>query len=293
MASGETLSGTLADSLPTVIADARIIREYDGTWQRTCDVRTQEEGTGLNWIENSIAQIAAMDITETTNNENAQQLADTLLQVEPTMVQILLKITDRTYRKIAKIVSSKFGPLAGNAMSRKKDEDYLSLFPSFSDATDPGAGQIFTAGNISASKAQITSNVTEPTDSPVFAILHGFQIKDVQDEIIDGTSATLPVPSGISQDWFVNGLSGVIFGVTIFEDGNITISGTDATGAVHAKEGVVAVNGMTIKTEERRDPAFGGGADEMFMTDEYAFVERGSANPWAFQQTSDATAPTS
>ena len=292
MASGETLSGTLADSLPTVIADARIIREYDGTWMRTCDVRTQEEGTGLNWIENSIAQIAAMDITETTNNENAQQLADTLLQVEPTMVQVLLKITDRTYRKIAKIVSSKFGPLAGNSMSRKKDEDYLSLFPSFNGNADPGAGQPMTSGHIAAAKAQITSNVTEPTDSPIFAILHGYQIKDIQDEV--ASTGSYAVPTGLSEEWFKNGMEGKVFGVTIFEDGNIGIDGgDDAIGAVHAREGVVAVNGMTIKTEERRDPAFGGGADEMFMTDEYAFVERGSANPWAFSQTSDATAPTS
>ncbi len=290
----ETISGSLADSLPTIIADARIIREYEGTWMRTCDVRTQSEGEGLNWIENSLAQINAMSITETTNNQNAQQLSDTLLQVEPTMTQILVKITDRTYRKIAKVVSSKFGSLAGNAISRLKDEDYLALFPTFSTATDAGSG-VLTSGNISAAKAQITSNVTEPTDSPLFAILHGFQIHDIQAEITDqvwvGTAATA---SGISEDWFKNGMSGVVWGVTIYEDGNIAIiSGPDAIGAVHAKEGVVAVNGMSLKHEERRDPAFGGGADETFITDEYAFVERGSANPWAFRMQTDATAPTS
>lgn len=293
MASGETTSGSLADSLPTVVADARIIREYEGTWMRTCDVRTQEEGTGLNWIENSLAQLAAMDVTETTNNENAQQLVDTLLQVEPTMVQILVKITDRTYRKIAKVVSSKFGSLAGNAMARKKDEDYLSLFSGFSGGADPGAGNAMTSGHISAAKSQITSNVTEGSTSPIFGVLHGYQLKDILDEIVTG-NVTYPVPTGMSQDWFKNGMEGTIFGVTMFEDGNITIdAGTDAIGAVHSREGVVAVNGMTIKTETRRDPSFGGGADEVFMTDEYAFVERGSANPWAFGQTSDALAPTS
>lgn len=291
----ETISGSLSDSLPTIIADARIIREYEGTWMRTCDVRTQEEGTGLNWIENSLAQINAMGITETTNNTNAQQLSDTLLQVEPTMTQILVKVTDRTYRKIAKVVSSKFGSLAGNAIARLKDEDYLAIFPTFSAATDPGAGNALTSGHLSASKAQITSNVTEPTDSPIFSVLHGYQIHDIQAEITDtvwgGSAATA---SGISEDWFKNGMSGVVWGITIYEDGNITIdSGTDADGAVHAKEGVVAVNGMSLKHEERRDPAFGGGADETFITDEYAFVERGSANPWAFRMQSDALAPTS
>ena len=292
MATGETLSGSLADSLPTVIADARIIREYEGTWMRTCDVITQSEGEGLNWIENSIAQLSAMDITETTQNENAQQLSDTLLQVEPTMVQVLVKITDRTYRKIAKVVSSKFGSLAGNAMARKKDEDYLSLFSGFAATVDPGANAAMTTAAIANGKSIIRSNATEPSTSPIFCILHGFQIRDIEAEVTLG-SITIPTPTGISEDWLKSGWSGTIFGVTIYEDGNIVPDATDddADGALHSKEGVVAVNGMSIKTETRRDPSFGGGADEIFMTDEYAFVERGSANPWALRMESDATAP--
>ena len=292
MPTGETTSGTLADSLPSMIADARIVREYDGTWQRTTDVRTLKDGTGLNWQEISLAQLVASDITETTNNENPQQIADTLLSVEPTMTQILVKITDRTYRKIAGVVESKMGTLAGNAMARKKDEDYLSLFSGFSGAADPGAGNPMTFGHIAASKSRITSNTTEPATGSIFAILHGFQIKDIQDAITTGIG-TYNVPKGMTEDTFRSGFQGTVTGVNVFEDGNITIDGSDdAIGAVHAKEAVVAVMGMSIKTETRRDPAYGGGADEVFMTDEYAFVERSASN-WAFGQTSDATAPTS
>ena len=54
----------------------------------------------------------------------------------------------------------------------------------------------------------------------------------------------------------------------------------------------MAISGMSIKTETRRDPSFGGGADEVFMTDEYSFVERSASN-WAYGMTSDALAPTS
>ena len=63
-------------------------------------------------------------------------------------------------------------------------------------------------------------------------------------------------------------------------------------GATHSREAVVCVNGMALKTETRRDPGFGGGADELFMTDEYGFAERSAGN-WAFAHLSDATAPTS
>ena len=292
MATGETISGSLSDSLPTIIADARIVREYEGVWMRTTDIRTQEEGTGLNWIENSLAQLAAQDITETTNNQNAQQLSDTLLKVEPTMTQILIKITDRTYRKIAKVVSGKFGSLAGNAMARKKDEDYLSLFSTFATTVQPGAGTAFAYGYISSAAARIKSNTTEPSTAAIFSVLHGFQIKDIQDAITSGVG-TYPIPVGMTDEVFRKGFSGTVAGSNVFEDGNITIDGTDdARGATHSREGVVAVKGMTLKSETRRDPAFGGGADEIFLTDEYAFVERSASN-WAYGHLSDALAPTS
>ncbi len=292
MASGETTSGTLADSLPSILADARIIREHDGTWQRTTDKRTLSDGTGLNWQEISLAQLTSSDITETTQNENAQQIADTLLQSEPTMTQILIKVTDRTYRKIADVVESKMGGLAANAMGRKKNDDYLSLFSSFAATADPGAGNPLSFGHIAAAVNRIKSNTTEPSTAPVHAILHGFQIKDLQDEIVAGIG-TFVVDSGITEETYRKGFTGTVAGANVWEDGNITIDGAaDAIGAVHSQEAVVAVSGMSIKTETRRDPSFGGGADEIFMTDEYSFVERSSSN-WAYGQTSDATAPTS
>ena len=292
MATGETTSGSLADSLPSMIADARIVREHKGTWMRTTDVRKLKEGTGLNWQEIALEQLVSQDVTETTENDNPQQVVDTLLSTEPTMTQILVKVTDRTYRKIASVVEAKMGTLAGNAMARKKDEDYLALFSTFSTAVQPGAGVAFAFGFIASAKQRITSNATEPSDSSVFSVLHGFQIKDIQDAIVSGVG-TYNIPEGLTEDVFRQGFAGTVSGSNVFEDGNISIdSSDDARGATHAREAVVAVMGMTIKTETRRDPSFGGGADEVFMTDEYSFVERSASN-WAFGHLSDATAPTS
>ena len=292
MASGETTTGSLADSLPTIIADARIVREYEGTWKRTCDVRDQAKGTGLSWNEISLAQISAQDITETTINQNFQQLADTLFTITPSMTQIALKITDMTYRKIASVVESKVGSLAGNAMARKKDEDYLSLFSTFGTGASPGTGNPLSFGHIAAAKNRISSNVTEPSSAPVYAVLHGFQIKDLQDEVLAGIG-TYTIPDGMTEQVYRKGFMGTVAGANVFEDGNITVPATpDARGAVHSGDAVVAVLGMGIKTEQRRDPSFGGGADEIFMTDEYGFGERSAGN-WAFAILSDATAPTS
>ena len=97
----------------------------------------------------------------------------------------------------------------------------------------------------------------------------------------------------MSEETFRTGFMGTVSGSNVFEDGNITIDGSDdARGATHSRDAVVAVMGMSIKTETRRDPSYGGGADEVFMTDEYAFVERSASN-WAYGHLSDALAPTS
>ena len=47
-----------------------------------------------------------------------------------------------TYRRIADVVESKIGTLAGNAMARKKDDDYTTLFATFGTGASPGARTI-------------------------------------------------------------------------------------------------------------------------------------------------------
>lgn len=295
MAVGETISGSLSDALPSIVADARIVKEYAGTWRRTCDVRKQTPGTGLNWTEFALSQLSAQDITETQENKNYQQLSGTLLSVEPTMVQIIIKVTDRTYRKVAQVVTSKFGSLVGNAMDCKEDEDYLSLFTSFATTCSPGTGTTMASGYISAAKNNITSNVTEPSLAECYTVLHGFQIKDIQDEIVSGVG-TYTVPEGLTAETFRQGFSGSVAGSNVFEDGNIPVDSIpNANGATHSREGVIACIGMGIKKETDRDLYFGGGADVISLVEEYAFTERksGSTQVWCYRHQSDATAPTS
>lgn len=295
MAVGETTSGSLSGALPSIVADARIIKEFDGTWRRTCDIRRQASGTGLNWTEFALNQVSRQSITETTDNRNFQQLSGTLQSIEPTMNQVIIKVTDRTYRKIASVVKNKIGGLAGSAMSRGDDDDYLATFSTFATTNSPGTGNPMSFGYISSAKTNITSNVTEPSNAEVYTVLHGRQIKDVQDEVLAGVG-TYTIPQGMTADVFKQGFSGTVAGSNVFEDGNIVVDSTpDANGATHSREGVIAAVGMEVKSETDRDLYFGGGADVISLTNEIAFAERksGTTQVWAYRHLSDATAPTS
>ncbi|KKN41174.1 hypothetical protein LCGC14_0726040 [marine sediment metagenome] len=295
MPSGETISGSLSGALPQVVSDARIKKEFEGTWRRTCDIKKQQPNTGLSWTEFSLDKVSRQGITETTDNRNFQQLSGSLQSIEPTMNQIIIKVTDKTYRKIASVVKGKFGGLAGNAMNRGDDEDYLALFSTFATTNSPGTGNPMSFGYVSSAKVNITSNVTEPSMAEVFTVLHGRQIKDIQDEVLAGVG-TYTIPVGMTEEVFRKGFAGTVAGSNVFEDGNITVDATpDANGATHSREGVIAAVGMEIKSETDRDLYYGGGADVISLTNEIAFAERksGTTQVWAYRHFSDATAPTS
>lgn len=292
MAVGENVSASLLEGLQDIIADARIRAEFAGVYAECTTKEQQEEGTGLNWTRTIIEKLEGQDITETTNNQNFQLFQGAQITVQPQMTQIITKVTDRFYRKQAKVVSSKVGPLSGNAMARKKDRDWLSLASTFSAATSPGAGNPMTFGAINASESRIGSNTSEPSMAVINTVLRGEQIYDLRAELLAGVG-TYNVDSGLSAEVYRSGFRGTVGGTNVYKDDNIVPFGTtNARGLVASRAGMIWVQSMAMKTETDRDIYFGGGADVISMVDEYGFVEDGAAAPWCFQIVTDATPPT-
>ena len=290
MPTGNTTTGSLGDSQQLVIDSARLVREYTGVWSRTCDVQRLGEGTGLSWEEISLAQLQAQAITETTELDNPQQISDSLFTITPTVTGLHMIVTDRVYRRMPKSVIAKMGALGQNAIDRKKDEDYLTIFAG-ATTTLSGTGTTLASGIIDAAKARISSNTVEGATGTIVTVLHGYQIKDIQDEVKSGVG-TYTIPSGLTEEVFRRGFMGTVGGTNVYEDGNIVIDGTpDARGAVHAREAIVCVQGHSPRTEKERRPQTGGGADGVYLYDEYAYGERSAGN-WLYGVLSDATVPT-
>ena len=290
MASGDTTTGALADSLPKIIASARIVREYEGVMPQLVEKQTLGEGTGLNWNEVKFDQLTAQDITETTVLDNPQQLSDSLLTITPTVAGIETVITDRVAARISKNAYAKIGSLAQNAIQRKKDEDGLTVLDGFSNEYC-GAGNVLYPGHISAAMALIQGNATEAAKPPFRCVLHPYQIKDIEDDIVAGVG-TYPIMEGLTARVFTEGFRGMIAGAQLYPDGNITIdSADDAKGGVFAQEAIILVQGRAPRMVAVRDEALGGGATKVYHYDEYAYCER--LDTWGGEIYSDATAPTS
>ncbi len=291
MATGWTTTGSLAESLDEVRSSARIVREDEGVMPQLVEKQTLGEGIGLSWIEIKYEQLTAQAITETTDLDNPQQLADSLITVTPQVVGIETFLTDRVKARISKKGFAKIGSLAQNAIQRKKDEDGLTIFASAATTCSPGAGATLASGYIAAASFNITSNTTEPGKKPIRCVLHGFQMKDLFDELVAGVG-TYVLTEGQTARVFSDRFTLPIAGAEMYEDGNIGIdSAADAIGGVFAQEGILLVQGRGARVVDVRNEKRGGGGVHIYHYDEYAYAER--LTNWVYQIKSDATAPTS
>jgi len=290
MAAGDTITQSLDNSLPVVVAAARQVREFEGVMPNLCDKVTLDEGTGQSWREVSMAQLTAQEVTETTRLDNPQQMSDTLFTITPTVVGIQTLVTDRVAARISPKAYAQVGSLAQNAIERKKDEDGLTVLDGATTSFG-GSSTTLTSGHISAATYRISSNTTEPGNPPYRCVLHGFQIKDIADEITAGVG-TYNLSEGPTARVFAEKFQGMVAGAQIYEDGNITVSSNAAKGGVFAQEAIVIVQGRAPRTATVRREDIGGGATVLYLYDEYAYGERSSGN-WLFEIHSDATAPTS
>lgn len=293
MASGNTTTGSLADSLQTIINSARVTEMVEGVMSKLVENQKLGEGIGLSWNEISLANLTAQSISETTELNNPQEITDTIFSITPTVIGIHTVITDRTKARIAASVFAKIGDLGMKACLKKADQDGITAIDGATTSLC-GAGNTMATGYITAAAERIKGNSTEPYNGgTINCVLHSYQIKDIKDELI-GSVGTYPVVDGLTASVFTNGsLQGKVGGVSIYEDNNISVdSSDDAKGGVFAKEALVLVTGRSPRAVHVRNEKLGGGADEYLLYFEYALGERSAGN-WLFELASDATAPSS
>jgi len=300
MAVGNTITDSLADSIPTMIAAARIVREFAGVMPNLVDRQRLDENTGTVWNEVSMAKLSAQAVTESTELDNPQQMSDTLLSITPTVIGVHTVITDRVAMRISSNAYAQTGSLAQNAIERKKDADGLTAIDGATNSLGSDSAALDTS-DISSAAYRITSNTTEPAPAtaPISAVFHGFQLADIDVQLTTSgitaigsleTQAGAPLTVGIAAEAFQNRYRGTIAGAKIYEDGNLTISSDAAKGGVFSQMALILVEGRSPYVETKRMPEIGGGATALFHYDEYAYGERSSGN-WLYEVHTDATAP--
>jgi hypothetical protein len=291
---GYTTTDQMADSLPTVVAQARVVRKYEGVMQQLSDRVSLGQGMGNDWREISLAQLQAVNITENTEEDNPQQISDSVFTITPSVISVHTVITDRTARNISKNVFAKVGSLGQQAIETQKDKDGLTVLDGATTQLG-SAGSAMTSGIVASGAYRVRGNTTEPWSGKVSFVLHSFQMKDLFDELVAGVGTYADV-NGLTAEVFKNAYNLPIANAQAFTDDNITIDAADdAKGGVFASGSggaIVLVQARAPWVKIVRNEKLGGGASEVLHRDEYAYGERSAGN-WIYELISDATAPTS
>ncbi|MCH8990539.1 MAG: hypothetical protein IIA44_02140, partial [Acidobacteria bacterium] len=186
-----------------------------------------------------------------------------------------------------------FGTLAQNGIQRKKNTDGHALFAS-ATTTLGATGTTATHGHILAAGRRIRVDATEPGPEPLSAVLHGYTIHDLQSEILSGVG-TAAIPAGLTEQVFRMGFKGTVGDVLVWEDGLIAVDATpDTRGGIFSSGtngAVILVQGLSPWTETENAPRKGYGGVNVFLKDEYVYVERSAGN-WLFGHLADGSVPT-
>jgi hypothetical protein len=289
MADGVSQANTLSNSLNTIVAQARVVREQQGVMPQLVDRERLAMGQGLTWREIAMQNLNdATPVSEGEEYDNPQQLAEALLTATPSEVGFELVLTDRMKKRVDKKVLGKTGGLAGASMQRTKSKDGITQLDSFSTSFG-GSGTTFAEGYIESAVVTIEGNATEPGERPIYTVLHPFLKRDISAELApigaiaipDGPTAAL-IKTGVDNGTY--GGSQVFFDAVVAPDGS-----NDHKGGTFAKRAIVLVEGYDLYSESER--LVGRRAEALYMFDEYIYIERFDTG--GVEQYFNATAPTS
>ena len=277
-------TGALESAQRIILASARYTEEHNMPAVNLAESFTLPKGAKQVSVP-KVGQMSMSDLTDGQDIIDEEEIGMTMVDLTASEVGAKVILTDKLIRQAADNIFTMVGRQLGDGMARKKDNDVTALYSGFS--TDLGAsGREFDIANVAAAVAYAKGS---NFGSQLYINHHPFTVFDLAKEAA-GTAATYPMTPGWSQDLLGNFWSGIrpIFGVPIFEDGNITRTTAAATvGVIADKSALAVLKSVDTRTERQRDASLR--ATELVMTSDYGVFELDDSRGAAL--TLDSTTP--
>ena len=261
-------TGNLENAQRIIISSARYTEEHNAPAMNLIEQFTLPKGSKQVTVP-KVAQMSMSDLVDGQDIVDEEEIGMTTVDLTAAEVGAKIIITDKLARQSAENVFSIIGRQLGDGMARKKDNDVTALYSGFS--TDIGAsGRTMKLANVAAAVAVAKGS---QYGSQVYINHHPFAVFDLAKEAA-GTAATYPMTPGWSQDLLGNFWSGIrpVYGVPIFEDGNITRTTPAATvGFIGDKTAMAVLKSVDTRTERQRDAYLR--ATEVIITSDYGVFE--------------------
>ena len=277
-------TGNLENAQRIILASARYTEEHNAPALALIESFTLPKGAKQVTVP-KVAQMSMSDLVDGQDIIDEEEIGMTTVDLTAAEVGAKVILTDKLVRQAADNVMTMVGRQLGDGMARKKDNDVTALYSGFS--TDVGSsGRDMDIANVAAAVAIAKGS---NYGSQLYINHHPFAVFDLAKEAA-GTAATYPMTPGWSQDLLGNFWSGIrpIFGVPIFEDGNITRTTVAATvGFIGDKSALAVLKSVDTRTERQRDASLR--ATELVMTADYGVFELDDSRGAGF--TLDSTTP--
>lgn len=220
-----TKTTTLADTIPTIIEEARFTEQFKAVMSGLVwNIKKKlHEGSTINVPY--FGTVTASALTEGVDMTSSQTMADTNVPITPGEVGCKIIITDKLARDNQEDILRAAGRILGDAMAVKRDGDLLDELDD--GTTTLGAGTTATLGQFAAARAILAGNAVSaggPAPQPYVCVHHPFVYMDLVDvltPLIPGTAGNVVPMSGIADEVVRNYGVGKLFGVPMVEDGNL------------------------------------------------------------------------
>ena len=263
MASGLSLSdsSSLEDMSKIIVAEA--IANVEPSAPMADLVSRYDIESGSKQVNVPIwGRQSAVALTEGVDISVPQQVTATVVNLTAGEHGILSFVSDRLRHENNEDVLSAVGTMHGRAVGRLLDSDLITLLDGFS-TSKPGAGSNATFVTYLRTD---NSSTYGPAPSKPNAVLHPEQIRRLTQEVAGAQAggSGMPaqtIPEGPSADIIKSYWRGndPVFGVPIYEDGNISRDGSgDSKGGVFAKEALALAMESEIQAEQERDASLRG-----------------------------------
>lgn len=262
----------LEDAQRIAIAQARFTAEHQAVMLQLIEKFKLGQGEKSVTVP-KVGQMTALDLTDGVDISGGEDIGMTSTSLTVAEIGLKTILTDRLVMQENEDVHKIVGRQMGEAIARKKDNDVISLFTGFSTSALGGSGKAFELGNVLEYIAHAKLN---KFPAPVYIVQNPAVTMAIASSLwgyanAAGGTAANALPSGLNEKLLRDYFEFRVGQVSIFQDGNIAVSGSDYTGCIFSREAMAHLESVAMNTERQRDASLR--ATELITTAAFGVFE--------------------
>lgn len=264
-----TAAADLTNGQIAMVGECRFVYEHRAVMTNLCTRMPLGAGNRSQFIP-KFGTVSAKDLTDGIDMSEAQSLTLTGTTHTTDEAGCKVIVTKKLRNQLKEDAYRAAGRVIGNAMSKKIDQDGLSLL----SGLNTGVGSSGTTFSLDYLLAAVTQcyGQAEPVPLPMSCVIHPHTYHAIQNQISIPTTNNMPpeYQMDLLREYYRG--NDKLWNMPIFIDGNIsTDASNDSYGAIFSKEAFIYLVGWEPENWVEEDKSLRGW--EIGVVADYAFVE--------------------